>query len=536
MIVSLVLTWVLLIGLGGVGLLLLRAAWKRPPQTEPLPESLKGTNVGLRLALGVFVVICVAVAGFHTYWALIAPGSNPQYSTLKDARDQRLRRQTEASLRGWVFDRSRLPEKALCRYKLVGGRVYREYPLGSSAAHLLGYTSFVRGDSGIERAFEKKLTEPAKLINSLLSTAPVGSDLMLSLDADLQRTAGDLLKGARGAVVVIRPQTGEILALASSPGFDPTDVNNEAAWQKLIADTDGQPFLNRALNNYYLPGSTFKTIVAAAALESGLERQRFTCTGGGYTPPASGRPIKDDKNEVHGSVDLAKAFEVSCNQYFAQMGVELGYGRLGDVARRFGFHIDDSPESARQSRTVDRLWNSDGSELDKSFGVVESRMVLSPRVTAYDIGLQSIGQGFDQATVLQMALVAAAVARSDGMRLAPALEAERQVKLLGPALNPSAAKALQPLMRSVVERGTASRAFRGCRIPAAGKTGTAQVAVRGGRDIRIDAWFIGFAPYDNPKIAFAVVVEGGGYGGEKAAPIARALIEQADRSGLFNLQ
>ncbi|MBX7222743.1 MAG: hypothetical protein K1Y36_22535 [Blastocatellia bacterium] len=541
MLLSRLLTWILLAGFGLVGLVLVRAALRSPANATnsvPLAAPLSGANFGLRAATAFFLLVCLVALGLHSYWALLSNGpvsSDPQYARLKGARDQRGRRLSESALRGWVFDRSHLPENALCRYQVVGGRVHREYPLGEYSAHILGYTGFLHGEAGVERAFAAQLKKPAKLWNTFLSSAPVGSDIALSLDFAMQRSAGEQLKTKRGAVVVLRVDTGEILALASSPGFDPKAAEGNEAWDKYVQDTDGQPFLNRALNDYYLPGSTFKTVVATAAIESGLTGQTFTCSAAGYTPPGSGRAIKDDKDEVHGTLNLAKAMEVSCNQYFAQMGVLVGRERLGDVARHYGLFIDESPESARQSRTVKQLWNTESAELDATFNVAQSRMMLSPRVTSYDVALQSIGQGFDQVTVLQMAMIAAAVGRTDGMLVAPALEAERPVKKLGAALTPAAATQLRPMLRAVVEKGTAARAFRGCRIPVAGKTGTAQVSVNGGRDLRIDAWFIGFAPADNPKIAFAVVVEAGGYGGERAAPIARTLVEQAERSGLLAL-
>jgi peptidoglycan glycosyltransferase len=530
---SRILSWIVLIGFLLIGGALLRSAWRRSGAPEATDDGLRHVNRFLGWTRLGFIGLCVSALGLHAYWAMAAAGpfaENARYARIKESRDQRERRLRDASLRGWIFDRSNMPEKALARYTAVGGRIYRTYPLGADTAHALGYASLVRGDAGVEKAFETKLTSPVSTFNSLLSAAPVGSDIHLSLDYDLQRTATTQLRGQRGAVVVLKPTTGEILAMVSAPSFDPQAIYDDAQWKKLL-ENDAKPLLNRTVNQYYLPGSTFKMVVAAAALEANLAGQKFTCAGDGFTPPGSARPIRDDKGEVHGAIDLARAVEESCNQYFAQMALQLGSQRLGDVARRFGFHIEDTPEAARQTRIAKNFWNADGTELDV-FNVAESRLVLSPRVSAYDIALQAFGQGYTQTTVFQMALVAAAIAHPNGARIAPALEAERPPKELGPALTPPAAQALRPMLRAVVERGTARRAFAGCRIPTAGKTGTAQVGAANGA-LRIDAWFVGFAPADDPQIAFAVVVEGGGYGGEKAAPIARAVIEQAERQGII---
>jgi penicillin-binding protein A len=530
MFLSRLLSWFIILGFAAIGALLLRAAWKRTPGSHAATAD--GSTRFLGVARLGFIALCLGVLGLHSYWAMFAAGpisEDPRYAKIKDVRDQRERRRNEATLRGWVYDRSRTADKALCRYTVVGGRVYRTYPLGPDGAHIIGYTSLVRGDAGIEKAFETKLTTPAS--KSVVTPSSVGSDIQLSIDYDLQRLAAAQLKNRRGAVAVVRISTGEILAMVSGPSFDPAAVNDDTRWQMLLDDKN-RPLVNRAANEYYLPGSTFKIIVAAAALESGLQNQRFVSKPEGFTPPGSGRAIRDDEGEALGSLDLAQATEKSSNQYFAQMALLLGSQKLGDVAHRFGYRIEDSPEKAREARIAQNLWNTDGKELD-AFGVAESRLVFGPRTSQFDIALQAIGQGFNQSTVLQMALVAAAIGHPQGKRLAPSIEAERPPKELGQALTPAAATALRPMLRAVVERGTAARAFAGCRVPVAGKTGTAQVG--GGDRFRIDAWFVGYAPAENPQIAFAVMVEGAGYGGEKAAPVARAIVEQAERQGLIQV-
>jgi hypothetical protein len=329
---SRILSWIVLIGFLLIGGALLRSAWRRPGAPEATDDGLRHVNRFLGWTRLGFIGLCVSALGLHAYWAMAAAGpfaENARYARIKESRDQRERRLRDASLRGWIFDRSNLPEKALARYTAVGGRIYRTYPLGADTAHALGYASLVRGDAGVEKAFETKLTHPVSTFNSLLSAAPVGSDIHLSLDYDLQRTAATQLRGQRGAVVVLKPTTGEILAMVSAPSFDPQAIYDDAQWKKLL-ENDAKPLLNRAINQYYLPGSTFKMVVAAAALEANLAGQKFTCTGDGFTPPGSARAIRDDKGEVHGAIDLARAVEESCNQYFAQMALQLGSQRLGD--------------------------------------------------------------------------------------------------------------------------------------------------------------------------------------------------------------
>ena len=186
-----------------------------------------------------------------------------------------------------------------------------------------------------EKSWWQKMTD----FSSEPPRPPVGQDLALTIDFDLQRAAAEQLQNRRGAIVMLNPQTGEILAMASSPGFDPDDVNNDPTWAKLQSDVANKPMLNRAINEYYLPGSTLKTLTAAAGIDARMDDKVYTCRGGGWTPPGSGRPIRDDEGESHGTIGLLDAFTVSCNQYFAQLGVEVERQRMGEAAARFGLQV-----------------------------------------------------------------------------------------------------------------------------------------------------------------------------------------------------
>jgi cell division protein FtsI/penicillin-binding protein 2 len=357
---------------------------------------------------------------------------------------------------------------------------------------------------------------------------------------------------------MLNPQSGEILAVVSTPGFDPGDVNNDETWAKLQTDVGRKPMLNRAMNEYYLPGSTFKTITASAAIEARMDNLTFTCRGGGWTPPGSGRPILDDSGESHGTIGLLEAYTHSCNQYFAQLGVAVERERMGEAAARFGLKVFESGPASLRAGNAQNFWNTDNPILSGVLAPRYSTFVTGKGVTKYDLALESIGQGYVQLTPMQMAMVAAAVANNNGNVMKPMIEMGRQPAALSQAMSPQTAAKMRGLMASVVQRGTAAGAFGGLirgKIAAGGKTGTSQRTVpeidpqtgraktytdRSGRKrtkmsdkLRIDSWFIGFAPLENPQIAWAVIVEEGGYGARTSAPIAGNLLLKAQSLGLI---
>ncbi len=519
------------------------------------------TSGRLRYVRWAFALLVLTALGFHLYWGLFSAGPlgvNQIYAGLKDRRDQRNRREVESSLRGWIYDRHHDPRRALAKYRYLNGQIIRDYPLGPAAAHLVGYGTLPRGDAWLERALtaqkppqkERTWWEKVVAFGSEDDRPPVGQDLVSTIDFDLQREAFAQLKDKRGAVVMLHPQTGEILALVSSPSFDPAHVEINERWNEMQSDIGRQPLLNRALSEYYLPGSTLKTITAAAAIESRLDNLTFTCRGEGWTPPGSGRPIRDDEGEAHGSLNLTEAYTHSCNQYFAQLGVEVERQRMGDAAERFGLKVFANALDSIGSGRRYQLWNTENRVLSSVLAPLNSTFVSGRGVTKYDLALESIGQGYVQLTPLQMAMVAAAVANRDGMVMRPTIEVGRKPEALSQAMSQQTAARMRQLMALVVQRGTASGAFGGLirgRITAGGKTGTAQrqvnvidprtnkpVVYRDARgrehfrkEFRIDSWFIGFAPVENPQIAFAVVIEGGGYGAKTSAPIAGNLLLKA---------
>lgn len=550
--------------------------WRYRSQTEnnaATPDDFgpKLTSARLHYVRWAFALMVVAAFGFHVYWSLFAAGpirENEDFSQLKNTRDQRLRREGEITLRGWVFDRHHDHKRTLAKYRYLNGKIIRDYPLGRAASHLIGYTGLLRGDAMMERALLGQVVKEPEIkwyerlfgLKNKSQMMDAGRDITLTVDYDLQREAAALLEGKRGAAVMLNPQTGEILALASAPTFDPGDIENDITWQQISRDVKNRPLLNRALHEYYLPGSTLKTVTAAAAIESRIENKTFFCQGAGWTPPGSSRPIRDDEGEAHGNIRLADAFAVSCNQYFAQLGsMEVERERMGQAAERFGLKVFSTGEASIGPGQLHHAWNSENKVLIDIFAPLISTFVSSNKISKYDLGLESIGQGYVQLTPLQMAMVAAACANEQGRVMKPTLEMNRAPVQLSEAMTPQTAASMRQLMAGVVERGTARGAVGSIvngRFTVGGKTGTAQREVpvidprtekpvtyvdsrgreRIRRENRIDSWFIGFAPVDKPKVAFAVVVESGGYGARTSAPIAAKLLVKAGELKLLGEQ
>jgi penicillin-binding protein A len=556
-----------------LSLIMAWAAWRHrnPPALaeDELPKDLKefgpaATNRWLR-GLRIFLaLLLLTVLGFHSYWVFKADSSKEFNQAQRlDARNLRL---AESGLKGWVLDRSGKLENALIRYRNDGGVISREYPLGAAAVHLTGYSDYIFGAGGIESAYRDWLTDPVSTYNQMNSPIPVGKDLTVSIDASLQREAYNLLQatGKASAAVVLLLPNNEVLAMASAPSFEPRSIMDESSWRRMSEIAEKAPLIsplvNRALGTlvtggtafYYRPGSTFKVFVAAAAEDTGLTHETFTCKAEGFLPQGSNRPVRDFEGEVHGTIGLQDAFKVSCNQYFAQLGLKMGKERLANYAKRLGFST--SPDD-KTSRSTD-LWqiaHGDQSRFDYVFAPPVTKMNLTAKATSFDVALQSFGQGYDDLTVMSMALITAAASSADGAFVAPTFEVGGQRKIVSPFISPQAAAQVRALMRSVVEQGTASGAFAPLagRITAGGKTGTADrdvpvydkqgkpvvdyVDKDGDKHYKIegwtDSWFVGVAPADNPQIVYAVLVENGGQGAKAAAPIAVKLIEKAAQRG-----
>src|SRR6266851_4611036 len=275
------LTLIYVSGLSFIGLLLLlsllRQWLRRSPSALTAPASLAKeirrrlgattTNRGLRVWRWLFALGAIAVFGFHVYWARYAPEQNQKFQEMsyKDLRNRRL---SESTLRGWIYDRKGRP---LAYYKRdSNGNIMREYPMDSALAHIFGSD---RGEPGLERALfgteSGALPEVWQIIRGQTVQQKLNKDYALTIDLDLQQAVVDQLKGNHGAVVMFNPQTGDVLAMYSNPSYSPKDVSDAAAWIRLEGDKKEKPLLNRALNEYYVPGSTFKTLMMYTAFRNG---------------------------------------------------------------------------------------------------------------------------------------------------------------------------------------------------------------------------------------------------------------------------
>jgi penicillin-binding protein A len=405
-------------------------------------------------------------------------------------------------------------------------RYERRYPQGSTYAPATGFYSLIYGATGIERAEDPILSgTDSRLLGSQFSGLIQGQDrkggsVVLTLNAAAQRAAYNGLRKYRGAVVAIEPSTGRILALAQSPSFDPsllsannTQINN-AAWKRYTADVN-QPLLNRPLAKTYPPGSAFKIVTAAAALSSG----KFTTSTEIPAPAVLDLPLttatlpNDDRKPCFGGkATLEQALQISCNTAMANVGLTLGGDALLAQAQKFGFGTSFAvPMTAATS-------------------------VFPGGINAPQTAQSAIGQFDVRATALQMAMVAAGVANHgvvmrpylvdqiNGTDLAPLSRTEPRV--FDQAITAQVANELTDMLVNVVDNGTGKPAqIAGVKV--AGKTGTAQTT--DGKPPH--AWFVSFAPADDPKVAVAVVVEDGGNlgseatGGRLSAPIAKAVME-----------
>ena len=423
----------------------------------------------------------------------------------------------------------------IARSEDTGGelRYAREYPEGELYGHITGFYSFIYGSSGIEAAYNDELLGDSGVVSiqdigdKLFGSGDQGDDVKLTIHSDLQELARDSLGDQRGAVVALDPTSGEVRALWSNPSFDPNplasfDVREARQFRNsLDPNSPTSPLVRKSTSRSFPPGSTFKVVTTAAALESGeytpqstfpnpteLELPQTTETLTNFSKTAC------TTSPETGELDLFTALVFSCDTTYAMLGLELPE-ELTETAEDFGFNEPIPFDVTAAASTFPEL--PDDQQPLRAFA--------------------GIGQGNVQATPLQMALVAAGIGNGGDV---PRPRLVREItdpsggiverfspETIGEAVSSENAQEIKEMMVDVVEEGTGTAAqIEGLEV--AGKTGTAQT-VEGAAP---HAWFIAFAPADNPEIAVAVLVENGGTlgseatGGEVAAPIARAIIER----------
>jgi peptidoglycan glycosyltransferase len=397
----------------------------------------------------------------------------------------------------------------------------RTYPTGALFGHAVGYSFITRGRAGLERSRNSALTgqesEFSTIFSQLQDRKREGKDVITTLDPQAQKVAIQALGGRKGSIVAIEPQTGRVRVMASIPEFNPNDVPSRFAEFNRSSDA---PLLNRATQSRYPPGSTFKVVTAAAALDTGKYTPQSIIDG--HSPRTiSGVPLANDGGESFGPITLTDALTNSVNTVFAQVGESLGRSTLEKYMNRFGFNHDPPLDYPDEEMTASGVRDANGNLLGPDSG--------------FDVGRVAIGQGGSEGAIevtpLQMAMVAAAVGNrgelirprlterivdKDG-RVTDRFQPRRQSRVM----SVNAAQQLTQMMGNVVEEGTGTAAaLSGVKV--AGKTGTAEVD----NATSNQAWFIGFAPLDHPKMAVAVTIERtAGQGGTEAAPVAKQVLQ-----------
>ncbi|OGT03663.1 MAG: penicillin-binding protein 2 [Gallionellales bacterium RBG_16_57_15] len=476
--------------------------------------------------------------------------------------------------------RNRLSDEEVARfaaqqYRFPGveikARLFRDYPYGEKTAHLIGYIGRINqtdvtqleeneltanyrgsdyiGKTGLEQSYESELhgttgveqvevDSGGRAVRVLSRTPPSsGNTLVLSIDAKLQEIAEQSFGNYRGALVAIDPNNGEVLAFVSKPGYDPSlfiDGIDTQSWDELNNSPD-TPLNNRALRGQYPPGSTIKPFMALAGLHYGERAPGLTINDPGYfTLPGSSHQYRDWKSGGHGSVDMFKSIVVSCDTYYYGLATDLGVDRIFNYLSRFGFG------------------KKTGIDLDgETPGLLPSQDWKMRRYQqkwyAGDTVSVGIGQGYNLVTPMQLALATATLA-NNGIGYKPHLVREvrsvqidenhaiRSESLADLRIAPAHIDLVKRAMVAVTQPGgTAVQAAAGAPYHIAGKTGTAQVvgmkqgekydASKISERHRDHAWFIAFAPAEQPGIALVVLAENGGHGGSTAAPIARKVLD-----------
>lgn len=408
-------------------------------------------------------------------------------------------RRLQSVQRGSIYDRN---GELLAESVQKGDEQIRSYPHGKLYAQVIGYNDVIYDSSLLESSFSKYLVGSGagdSLLASLMGVdGDRGADVYLTIDHNLQKKAYELLQNRTGAIVAMDPSTGEILCMASCPTFDPSTLKENF---DALEASDDKLWLPRATNIDYVPGSVFKIITAAAAVENGLDTMIYEDTG---VFLVDGQEIHNYNNRVYGELDLRQAFAKSSNTYFAKLATELGADALRNTAERFGFnkpHSFDYP--VFQSVTLA------GSPSDTQLAAV------------------GYGQGDTLTTPLHMATVVSAIANGGSLmepyvvsraRQDGKLLYEKKPTVQNRAVSVTAAQTVGELMVECVNSGTASgAAISGIQVAA--KTGTAEV--EGKPD---HAWFTAYAPAENPRISLAIVLENSGTTGAACAGMARSLI------------
>ena len=479
------------------------------------------------IGIAALVLLSALIVG-TTYWQTWANAG------LADRQDNEIRLVAQFSIkRGKIYAADGRTLLATNVNKKRAGRTlyFRRYPTGPIFSDVVGYSTQTRNRTGLEQSYNDYLTGSNANLDTVLHSAldklkgatVTGNDLVLTIRPNAQALARRLLRGKCGAVVALDPSTGRVLVMATNPTYNPNLIENRFRVATRSNAPCGASLLNRATAGKYAPGSTFKMVTAAAALDTG----RFTPDSPFYDPgycEEYGKQVRNAGNpeapETFGHVNLSLGFEHSINSVFCNVGKALGAGTVLDYAKRFGFYSVPPLELPENERVAS--------------GLYDHGRLFDPKHpdTQVDPGRLAFGQERLAVTPLQMAMVAAAIG-NHGVEMRPQI-VERivapdgktvthlQPQELGRPIKRQTADELTHMMELVVTGGTGTAAaIPGVRV--AGKTGTAEV----GRGNIHTTWFAAFAPAAAPRVAIAVVVEHqlNGFGGTISAPIAKQVME-----------
>jgi penicillin-binding protein A len=468
----------------------------------------------------IFFSLCFfSIIIYLTYFDLFLSEKLSQNSA-----NQRTRLEENKVLRGSIMDKN---GTVLVYSEAVNGKEQKRiYKFGELFAHVTGYNSYRYGKRGVEQAYNDVLTGKTTSSYNLVGNffkglkeminkdEKRGNDVYLTLDKELQEVAFNALGNNRGAVAAVNVKTGEILALVSKPSFNPQYFVDDLQ-EKLSAynkEDAGAPQVNRAVNGVYPPGSTFKLVTTASALENikDVGKKSYNCSG---ALSIYDYVLKDHGGSSHGNINLETAFKVSCNITFGQIGMALGYDNLKNTAEKFMFNKNIS-------------FNDDFSIFDLKEGEIQLKDKRNNALLAQN----AIGQNQVTSNPLHMALVTAAIA-NDGVMMSPYLVKEikdrynvtlyaAKPEKLTEAVSVENSQKIKQYMEETVKTGTGKNA-RITGVKVGGKTGTAEVS----ENQEPHSWFVAYGGIESPEIAVAVIVENGGTGGGKAAPIAREIIK-----------
>lgn len=464
---------------------------------------------------GVILVLYALIFGFTSYWSIFdAEGLETNIANQRPLlEEQRIERGEILASDGSVIAESQPKGSG-------GDRTFvRNYPEGDLYGNPIGYSFVQRGRVGFELSHNDELvgdkTEFLSVLDELRGQVQEGSDVQSALDPEGQQTALDALDGQNGSVVAIDPSTGEVRTMVSVPTYDPNDVPE--AFGELNRDEDA-PLFNRATQAGYPPGSTMKVVTATAALDSG-KFDTATTLNADSGVEISGVPLANSGGQDFGTINMETALTNSVNTYWAQVAEDIGTDTMYEYMDRFGFNSPPPLDYPSFQLATSGEFGEDGELLDAGSDQI-------------DVGRMAIGQDKLNVTPLQMAMVVSAVANG-GELMEPRLwskvidtdgrEEELDPERMSRVMSEDTAETVTGMMTDVVNEGTGGAAAL-AENQVAGKTGTAEIIPD--QDLN-QAWFIGFAPADDPQIAIAVTVERtvGGQGGTVAAPIAQQVLE-----------